>query len=335
MTNLVIKPEQVIINPADPEIISKIQSKNFFERTIYETSSKFQKINVIENASGRFLVFDNFPQSGIINHELYSGNLAYINYFLISYLLNSDIKNILMLGMGTGRVANTFMELIPGLESVDIVEIDEKVLSIAKEYFEFNENQKIKVHIQDAIDFVKNSKSKYDLIILDITGGSGVPVAFHTEEFLNKVSSLLTEKGILISNIVSSYEFNSDENIIFKSLLKTYKNVFSDVMVIPTIYGDHLMNTIFFDIQEKLFDLVNTLLFASKSKINISKEELINKARELQKKSNIQDLKKLDKFAEDLLTEEITTDNFKPFKDAYQNDPEFNNENLKNYLKTP
>ena len=332
MVDIVIKPEQVIINPTDPEIVAKVQAKNFFEKIIYKTSSKFQKINIVENSAGRFLVFDNFPQSGIINHELYKGNLPYINYFFLSYLLNQNIKNILMLGMGTGRIAGNFAKLLPELENIDIIEIDPKVLSIAKQYFEFKENPKIKVHIQDAINFIKNTKSKYDYIILDITSGSGVPFAFHTEEFLNQLSSLLTEKGILVSNVVSSYEFNSDENVIFKSILKTYKNVFNDVMVIPTIYGDHLMNNIIFDIEGKTFDLVNTLLFSSNDKITVSKEELINRAKELQQKSSIQDIEKLDKFAEDLLEEKITTDNFKSFRDEYKNDPKFNSNNIKNYL---
>lgn len=332
MVNIVFKPEHVMINPPDSAVIAKIQSKNFFEKIVYQCESKFQKINVVDNYLGRFLVFDNFPQSGIINLEEYKGNLPYINYFFLSCLLNKDIKNVLMLGMGTGNFAKGLLELVPDIESIDIVEIDKEVLSIARQYFNFKENPKIKVHIQDAMEFVKNPKKQYDLVILDITGGSGVPFMFHTEEFLGQVSSMLTEKGILISNVLSSYEFNSDKNVVFKSILKTYRNFFKDIMVIPTIFGDHLMNRIFYEVEEKLFDLVNTLLFCSKSEISVLREELVNRAKELQQKSNIQDIQKLDKFAGDLIEEKIITDNFKTLKDGYKNDPDFNNENIRNYL---
>ena len=103
-------------------------------------------------------------------------------------------------------------------------------------------------------------------------------------------------------------------------------------MVIPVSYGDSLFNKIFFDIEGNAFDLVSALLFSSKGKINISKEELVNRAKELQQKSNHQDIEKLDKFAGNLLTEEIITDKFKPFKDEYKSDPEFKDDNLKNYF---
>jgi hypothetical protein len=238
-----------------------------------------------------------------------------------------------MLGMGTGRIANTFVELIPDLEKFDIVDIDKKVYSTAKSFFNFKETSKIKVHIQDAKNFIKNSKKKYDLIILDIASSSGLLFDFHTEEFLYKISSLLNEDGLFVSNVISSYEFNSDENVIFKSTLKTYENLFNDVLIIPTIYGDHLFNKIFFDIEVGIIDVISALLFSSNKKINISREELINRAKKLQQKSNIQDIEKLDKFAENLLTEEVNTDNFKPLKNEYKNDVEFNENNLKNYFK--
>jgi len=332
MANLVIKPEQVMINPINPDIITKIQASNFFEKIIHNCESKFSNIKVIENSSGRFLVFDNFVQSGIVKNKLYNGNVPYINYFLISCLLNPNIKNILMLGMGTGRIANCFEELIPDLERFDIVDIDKKVLSVSQKYFGFKEDSKIKVHIQDATDFVKNTKTKYDVVILDIGNSNGVYFAFHTEEFLGQLSGLLNENGILISNVISSYNFNSDENVLFKSTLKTYRNVFNDVMIIPTIYGDHLFHKVFFDLEEKVMDVISALLFSSKGKISVSKEELVNRAKKIQQKSDIQDIEKLDKFANDLLTEEINTDKFKSFRNEHINNPELNSDNLKSYF---
>jgi len=332
MVNITIKPEHIIINPMDPEVISKIQAKNFMEKSIHKCNSPYQKINVVENFLGRFLVFDNFPQAGIIKNELYSGNLPYINYFFLSCLLNPNIKNVLMLGMGTGNFAVSLSELLPDLESFDLVDLDYKVYSIAKKYFDFKENSKIKVHIQDAVEFVKNSKTKYDLIILDIGNSKGIPLSFLTEEFISETSSLLNENGIMISNVFSSHEFNSDKNVIFKSTLKTYKNVFNEIRLFPVIYGDYVINKVFYGLEGVVQDSISVLLFSSKDKIIISKEELINRAKELQQKSSLQDIEKLDKFAEDLLTEEINTDNFKPFREAYKNDPEFNNDTIKDYL---
>lgn len=333
MANVVIKPEHIMINPVNSELIDKARASNFFEKFIYQKKSEYQTVQVIQNPNGRFLAFDNFSQAGVIQHELYSGNVPYINYFFIASLLNPNIKNVLMLGMGTGRFATSFSELSPELERFDIVDTDKEVYSVAKRFFKFKETPKIKVHIQDGIDFIKNSETKYDLIITDISNNSGIPFDFMTREFLVEMSSLLTENGISISHVFSSYEFNSDKNVVFKSTLKTYESVFEDIMIIPTIYGDYLANKILFDTEGKAFDLISSLLFSSKNKINVSKEELINRAKELQKNANIEDIQKLDKFAEDLLTEEINTDKFKPFKEEYKNDPNFNEGNLLEYLK--
>ncbi len=330
--NVVIRPDQVMIKPVNPDILAKIQSKNFFEKIVLDCNSEYGNIKVVENFTGRFLVFDNFAQSGVIKTDLYSGNVPYINYFLISCLLNTNIKNVLMLGMGTGIIANAFEEVIPDLERFDIVDINPKVLSIAQEYFGFKETSKIKVHIQDAVDFVQNAETKYDVVILDIGNSCGIYYDFNTEEFLGKLSDLLTENGILVSNVISSYEFNSDENALFKSALKTYRNVFNDVMVIPTIYGDNLFNRAFFGIDEQILDVISAILFSSKGKISVSIEELVNRAKKLQEEFNIQDLEKLDKFAGDLITEEINTDKNKSFKDEYKNDPEFCSDFLKIYF---
>jgi len=329
---MIIPPEINMSKSLHPEDLSILDKYESSEKTLFQIDSEFNKICVVENSLGRFLKFDDSYQSGVLNYNSCPNNLPYINYFLISCILNPDIESILVLGMGSGYFIRSLIKLLPHLKNIEIVEIDPDVIKIAQKYFNFKENNFVNINIQDARVFVRNSKNKYDLIIMDLSSHEGLFYRFMTEEFLHEVKTLLNPDGIFVSNLFGSPDFRHDNNQVFNSVLKTYKTVYNDILIFPTIYGNQEFYRETLGFKHELSDLTNIILFASENSFNLAKDELVSRSLKLQETYNLTELKKIDKYAEDLYETGINLDNFSVLKDEWENDPQFNLNNLKNYL---
>jgi len=233
--------------------------------------------------------------------------------------------------MGTGKVINDFEKLIPDLKKIDIVDIDPFIPDLARKYFGFLQAPITNIHIQDGRVFARNTKEKYDLVIVDVAGNDGIPYRFMTQEFSFELREILTEKGIVIANMFGSELINSEKNVIPACLYKTYKSVFREVSFFRCDYSDYLFYKTFYDKDYKLMDITNILFVASNS-INASSINNLTDA-DKEKFNNI-GIKNLELYTKDLHTEAIQTENFKILKDCYQEDSEFTIENFKNYVKT-
>ena len=94
---MIIIPEYLAIHEPKEELLEIINNKEFKDKVLYKKQSDFHDIKIIENEVGRFLHYKDTYQAGFINTTEYKGNLPYINYFTIPYLINPEIKNILLM----------------------------------------------------------------------------------------------------------------------------------------------------------------------------------------------------------------------------------------------
>ena len=100
------------------------------------------------------------------------------------------------------------------------------MVAVAKKYFYFKENEKMKVHVDDGRLFVKRTKKKYDWIILDAYQNDYIPFHLTTLEFLKEVKSRLKENGVVVANITSQFR-----NKFFDSMVMTYKKAFPHLVI--------------------------------------------------------------------------------------------------------
>ncbi len=184
---MIISPETMITKNLHPEDIKILDNLECSEKIIFAQNTMFSgEVKVVENCLGRFLKFEDYYQGGIIDHPQYKGNIPYINYFFLSAAIKRDIKNVLILGMGTGYFINQLKSLLPETECIDVVEINPELVEIAENYFNFKKND-INIEIQDGRVFVRNCSKKYDLVILDIFSETGMAYRMMTKEFLEEI----------------------------------------------------------------------------------------------------------------------------------------------------
>src|SRR5690606_4803057 len=121
---------------------------------------------------------------------------------------------------GGATLPDTYSTLFPDAEIV-IAEIDEAVLKVARDYFDFEETDKIKVETVDARVYVKRAGlrgEKFDLVILDAFNGEYIPEHLMTREFLEEVKALLPEDGMVVANTFSNSALYDAESVTYRAV---------------------------------------------------------------------------------------------------------------------
>ncbi len=270
----ILIPEELAIKKPKKELLKIINNKKFNDKILFKIQSDFHNIKVIENEIGRFLHYKNTYQAGFINTKFYNGNLPYINYFLISYLMNPKIKNILLIGMGSGKIINDFEYLFEDLKFIDVVDLEENIADIAKKFFNFKESDKFNFILQDGITYLRNNKKKYDLIIVDVANNDGIDLRFLSEDYFNAIKKSLKRDGIFISNMCASPDFENKKNKFFKDFFPIYQKFFRNNLIFKGNHSDKIYYKCFFDIDERVIDITNVIIISSDkySKINLQKD---------------------------------------------------------------
>ena len=261
--NGVIIPENLMKKDVDVEAITTACAKMVTDDVLWETESTFHSISICENPQGRFMRYGISFQAGRVDTPFYKGNIPYLNYFLIPYLLKKNAKKILVIGFGTGILIKQYEKLFNNLEQIDAVDIEENILSIASRFFDFEEGKNFHFHLQDALVFLRNNKTKYDIIITDVAGNEGVDKRFFENEFFNNIKKSLKKDGIFAFNSCSNINYDENENEFFGFTVKKYKEYFKNFAVFDGQTSDMLFYKIFYDIHERLIDVTNAIIIAS------------------------------------------------------------------------
>ena len=202
---------------------------------VYEVTSPYHHIRVTEEAGLRTLCFDDATETRMSVQDPLKGHFEYTEYFHMAWLWNTQLTNVLMIGLGGGSVQRAFEHDYPGVK-IETVEIDPMVVQVAKDYFNFKESEKQKLHVEDGRVFLRRSTARYDLIILDayIGGryGSSIPQHLATKEFFELVRSHLTTNGVAAYNVIGT---TSDWHAgIVGAIYRTLKTVFPQVYLFPS-----------------------------------------------------------------------------------------------------
>lgn len=201
---------------------------------LYEVTTPYHHIRVIEDSGLRTLCFDDAPETRMSVEEPLKGHFEYTEYFHMPWLWNTQLTNVLMIGLGGGSAQRAFEHYYPGVR-IETVEIDPTVVQVAKDYFKFTESERQKVHVADGRVFLRRSTARYDLIILDayLGGryGSSIPQHLATKEFFELVRGHLTTNGVVAYNVIGTT--SGWRTGIIGAIYRTLKTVFPQVYLFP------------------------------------------------------------------------------------------------------
>ncbi len=196
--------------------------------------SRFQRIDVFDSPEfGRFLTLD-----GLL---MLTEKDEYIYHEMITHpglATNPAIRRILVIGAGDGGTVRELTRY-DSIEKIDLVEIDEQVVTISKEYLPFTANKltdpRVHIHYADGLRFVRQAEEgSYDMIIVDSTDPFGVGEGLFTREFYGNCYKALNDTGILI---------NQHESVFYSEYADAMKRVHSHIrrfFPIALVYQAHI-----------------------------------------------------------------------------------------------
>lgn len=162
------------------------------EKILEEVSSPINgRIKVIRSlAFGTYIQVEGLTQSGGVIRGIWKKALREVKKE------KKEVKKLLVLGVGGGTVVKISKKLWPEVE-ITGVDIDPEMVRLGKKYLGIED---AKIKIAEAFDFVKDSKQKYDLILVDTYIFDEYPKKLESKEFLENLKRILNKDGLAVFN---------------------------------------------------------------------------------------------------------------------------------------
>ncbi|MCR4962511.1 MAG: polyamine aminopropyltransferase [Firmicutes bacterium] len=163
-------------------------------------SSPYQQIDFYQNATfGTFFTLNGFVQVTARDEFIYHDMIVHP-----AMAVNPDIRRVLIIGGGDGGTARE-VSRYPGVEKIDMVEIDEAVIRLCRRYLPqtaavFDQEPRLHLTVGNGVDFVAQAADgAYDLLLVDSTDPVGPGEGLFTTAFYRDCYRILSDRGIMIN----------------------------------------------------------------------------------------------------------------------------------------
>jgi spermidine synthase len=230
-----------------------------YESVLYEKTSAYASIVVTDEGDGLRAL--RFGRNGVRQSLVKPGDpeflgLSYTRVALTGLALCETPRRMLVVGLGGGTLPAFLRRHYPDAV-IDAVDIDPEVAFVAREYFGFREDDRMRIHVADGRKFIESVRQPYDAIFLDAFGSDAVPAHLTTQEFLRAVRRAASPGGVVIGNI-----WDRGYNRLYDSMVRTYREVFDELFVVGVA------------------DSGNRILFALPRRQPLARDELVRLVRD-------------------------------------------------------
>jgi len=205
---------------------------------LHTEQSKYQKITVLDTYSvGKLLLLDDKCMVSQADEFVYHEVVSHI-----PYMCKPVVKNVLIIGGGDCGVVREFARHCD-IERIDLVEIDERVVEVSKKYFPectvAMDDKRVNLYTEDGIEFIKNKKNEYDIIVIDSTDPEDFALGLFTKEFYKHVHDALVEDGIMINQTENPFLDEFGINNIYSNMRGAFpivKSFSAPMLIYPGVY---------------------------------------------------------------------------------------------------
>jgi len=172
--------------------------------TLHREKTRYQDVAVLDTYQfGRMLVLDGIVQTTEKDEFIYHEMIAHVPLFT-----HPAPRTVLIIGGGDGGAAREALKHSE-VERVDLVEIDRRVVEIAREYLPSiacaYDDERLNLIVGDGIEHARKADGDYDVIIVDSTDPVGPAVGLFTEEFYRSAHEALAEEGVMVAQTESPF----------------------------------------------------------------------------------------------------------------------------------
>lgn len=137
----------------------------------------------------------------------------YVQFYELGFHFHPNVERLLVIGGGGYCIPKHVLTHRENV-NIDVVEIDPKITEIARKWFalsdEMVESPRLNIFHEDARQFLRRKSGekdakKYDIVFGDAFNSDyNIPFHLTTREYMEEVSDQLSDRGIFITNIISS-----------------------------------------------------------------------------------------------------------------------------------
>ncbi len=174
------------------------------DKQLYSGKSKYQRIDIFQSPEfGRFLTLDGYMMMTEKDEFIYHEMITHV-----PMSVHPNVTKVLVIGAGDGGVLRELTKY-KSIKKIDLVEIDEQVIEVCKEYLPQTacgfDDDRVNINIQDGLKFVRMAEDEYDLIIVDSTDPFGPGEGLFTKEFYGNCYKALKSDGIMVNQHESPF----------------------------------------------------------------------------------------------------------------------------------
>ena len=174
------------------------------DRQLYSSQSEFQRIDIFSSKEfGRFLTLDGYMMLTQKDEFIYHEMMVHV-----PMAVHPEVRKVLGIGGGDGGTARELIRY-PAIEQIDVVEIDEEVVSACRQYLPQTacgfDDERIHLFYEDGLKYVRRYEDTYDLILVDSTDPFGPGEGLFTKEFYGNCYKALKAEGIMVNQHESPF----------------------------------------------------------------------------------------------------------------------------------
>lgn len=168
---------------------------------ISSTTDEHGPIYVYETRTLRILSFDGkIYQSSMKLKKPEGLNLGYTRAMMAGLFFIPEAKTATVMGLGAGSMVKSLLSSFPEL-NVHAIEYRAAVVKIAKDHFHLAESDRLVIHVDDAVNHIKNTNIKSDIIFSDLYNSKGMEPKQVQSSYLRDCKSALKAHGVVVLNI--------------------------------------------------------------------------------------------------------------------------------------
>jgi spermidine synthase len=207
------------------------------DKVLFESQTTHQHLVIFENTQfGRVMALDGVIQTTTRDECVYHEMMVHV-----PILSHGNARRVLIIGGGDGGILREVLKH-KTVEHVTMIEIDAAVVEMSKEFLPSISNgafadPRLNLVIADGMDFVRECKDKFDIIITDSTDPIGPAEILFTEDFYSHAKRCLNADGIVASQNGASFLQEWEFEGTFRRLSSLYKSPWFYLASVPTYIG--------------------------------------------------------------------------------------------------